>query len=149
MVPTPDLKTILDARCKKFPTAPVARKKVQTILAELKAEGLRPESLPVVIDCSANNPRWVINRTPCLTATRAATGGFYVTCVKRMCTTDELFRLQGFDPSQIITTGLSQSQLGRLIGNAFTKTVVERLLYDFLPRANIVPKDCLRCRFDA
>lgn len=145
-VPTPSLKTILGKRADMLPTAPVACKKVKMVYNELAENGLSPERVPVVIDCNAHKLRWLLHHTPCLTATRGASGGFFVTLVGRMLNMDELFRLQGFEPTNIITTGLSPAKVGHLIGNAFTKTVIERILIDLLPRAGIVRKDHMRDR---
>ena len=101
---TPSLETTLDKRAYKLPTANVARKKVQAIYTQLCGHGLCPDRLHIVIDCNANKARWVVDHTPCLTATRGAYGGFFVAQLGRMLNMAELFRLQGFDPADMTTT---------------------------------------------
>ena len=60
-----------------------------------------------------------------------------------MLTVAELFRLQGFDPAEMTTTGLSPAKAGHLIGDAFARTVAQRILLDWLPHAGNVSKDHL------
>ena len=66
-----------------WPTAPVARNKVQAIYAELCEKGLFPYRLPIVIDCSANMGHWVVGHTPFLTAPPRVCGGFFITQIGR------------------------------------------------------------------
>ena len=41
---------------------------------------------------------------------------------------NELIRLQGMDTDRILRNVVTELQLGAMIGNGFTKTVVQRLL---------------------
>ena len=82
-VPAHGLKTRLDKRAYMWPTAPVARNKVQAIYAELCEKGLFPYRLPIVIDCSANMGHWVVGHMPFLTAPPRVCGGFFITQIGR------------------------------------------------------------------
>ena len=49
-------------------------------------------------------------------------------------TTNELFRLQGYDPEQIkVPSSLTQLQMAGLVGNAFSGAVVRELLRRLVP----------------
>ena len=68
-----------------------------------------------------------------ITATRGAGGGFWLPQLGRRTTCQELFRLQGFqDGTYHINDKLTTGHMGRMVGNAFTKTVIERLLFRLL-----------------
>jgi len=112
-----------------LPSAPAAAQKVKDILKELRGQGIQPLKVPVVIDCDASRPRWLADITPCLTATRTAGGGFWVTCQNRRFTLRELFALQGMDlDTWRRPEDLSDRKIGHMVGNAYTMTVIENIV---------------------
>jgi site-specific DNA-cytosine methylase len=123
-----------------FPNGAGAQSRVQSALRELRAAGVNPMQVPVAIDCEASRVRWCLDYTPCLTAARGGSGGFWITCRGRKMTAAELCRLQGIDPHSVhLPVGVSVSQFGRMLGNAFTQTVVERLMSRLLVSAGMAP----------
>ena len=70
--------------------------------------------------------------SPCLTRTRAA-AGFYLPARGRRMTLAERFRLQGI-PLRVLQykQGISDRQLGMMVGNALSLNVLERLLVRIL-----------------
>ena len=63
-----------------------------------------------------------------ITAARGVGGGFWLPQLGRRTTCQELFRLHGFqDGTYHINDKLTTGHMGRMVGNAFTKTVIERL----------------------
>ncbi len=123
----------------KYPTSPVAARKVQNVIKLLRKAGINPLKVPVVIDCDANICRWCIDRTPCLTATRASSGGFWITCKNGRLSLTEMLRLQAIDPERVkIPTSLSCNKVGHMIGNAFTQSVIERIMGKLMVQARLL-----------
>ena len=138
MLSAPKLNTIFDdngvkPKRVKYPTQPAASKKAKKVTQQLQKLGVKPLKVPAVVDCDGVAGRWVLDKTPCLTATRGAGGGYWVTCMNRRLTTSELFKLQGMDPQALhIPPEVSDRKLGHMIGNAVTQTVIERLAANLL-----------------
>jgi hypothetical protein len=113
------------------------------------SSGHLPSNLPVGIDMLAQvvvNAGSIagsvfIGRTPCLTAARAAHGGFWLCAQRRWMTVAELLRLQAVDPgSSRIGHVLTRRQAGDLIGNSFTVSVVARVLAAVAFNENEAPR---------
>ena len=76
---------------------------------------------------------------PCLTASRAAAGGHWITCLRRMLQPAELLRAQGFDPEVVRWRGiLTERQLGTAVGNSMTQTTLEAVLQRLLPSVGLL-----------
>ena len=78
--------------------------------------------------------------TPCITASRGSNGGFWVFSKGSRLSTRELMKLQGMRPGQFspgVTRTIGKRRLGFMVGNAFTQTVLNRLLVRALPRARL------------
>ncbi len=138
------LRSILEPRMSatkrlKYPTSPAAARKVRQVIKLLRKAGVCPLKVPVVIDCDANTCRWCIDRTPCLTATRASGGGFWVTCKNGRLSLTEMLHLQAIDPKRVtIPTSLSCNKVGHMIGNAFTQSVIERIMGKLMVQAHLL-----------
>jgi len=130
-----------------MPTGAVAKAKTQTALCEIAAAGYNAKEVPIAINANAISMKWYVERVPCLTATRAKQGGFWLSSLERFLTTSEMLRLQGIDPNHMQTGEIALGGLAHMIGNAFTQTVFERLLLEALPAAGFVPRAMLRDRF--
>ena len=73
----------------------------------------------------------MLGKVPCLTRTRAGSGGYYITCAKGLLTTVEMLRLQGLPESFIAIAqkaDVSDRQLRQMIGNAMSVPVLRDLL---------------------
>lgn len=70
-------------------------------------------------------------RVPCLTRSRAGRGGFYITSVKRLLTVEEMLQLMGLPTSyrqQGPAAGLSDRQMGLMVGNAICTNVLKAIM---------------------
>ena len=90
---------------------------------------------PYVLDVFGIKARAVAGRVPCLTRSRAATGGFWITTAGGLLTTQEMLRLQGL-PEHLVDTaaaaGVSDRQLRQMIGNAMSVNVLVLILSKLL-----------------
>ena len=90
---------------------------------------------PYVLDVFGVKARAVVGRVPCLTRSRAATGGFWITTAGGLFTTQEMLRLQGL-PEHLADTaaaaGVSDRQLWQMIGNAMSVNVLVLILSKLL-----------------
>lgn len=136
----PPVDAFLDrGRPNKLNTA-TAQRNIAVVHRALKDKGVQPQNTTVLIDvqASANFQNYQVDCSPCLTASRCKTGGFYISTQKRMLDVVEMSRLQGF-PSWI-TTRLFQEfveiggkraatrHVGHAIGNAMSLNVICRLM---------------------
>mmetsp|Transcript_56206 Transcript_56206/g.174307 ORF Transcript_56206/g.174307 Transcript_56206/m.174307 type:complete len:121 (-) Transcript_56206:526-888(-) len=81
---------------------------------------------------------------PCLTCSRGQ--GHWITNRGRRLTKDEMMRLQGIDPASFKTV-VSETQLGRQIGNAMSVNVLERIFVKALPAAGLAAHGSLTDRW--
>ena len=70
------------------------------------------------------------DHAPCLTKTRGQTRAFFNLNSGTFLSATEMFRLQGYTDDEIMsmTMVVSEQKLGALLGNAMTKTVLQRLI---------------------
>ena len=103
---------------------------------------------PVFIDVESSDQfkHWKTNCSPCITKSRATSGGYYISTLERRMTTTEMARLQGFGswPIDQYKIHCSKTKINGAIGNAMSCNVLERIL----PRAfwacgliNHIPSD--------
>ena len=90
-------------------------------------EGVDPLSISVIVDTSSTKPASYTDKVGCLTKSRG--GGLALWSVQhgRRLNVKELMRLQGFDPTEV-SVPITRNKFGALLGNAYTKTVFERVL---------------------
>ena len=102
----------------------------------IKQEGGDPRSGHFIVDCDASRSRlhWRKGVSPCLT--RARHKGHWLTNKKRRFTKEEMFRLQGMDPTKFKVV-VNNTKLGQLIGNSMSVNVVERILIRALKAAGL------------
>jgi len=125
------------------PRAPAAARKLRRVRRQLQDEGVTATELPyLVANCHAQSGELFAGCTPCLTAARGAQGGFWLLGRHRMMSVEELLRLQGFDPLETeLAQTVSARQAGSLLGNAFTLTVVGRVLVNALCSHGLAVED--------
>jgi DNA-cytosine methyltransferase len=120
-----------------------AKRNLQVGLKKLAGAGVNPQEQTCFIDIYAS-PSYTqarVGRSPCITATRAAQGGYYITNQRRMTETEELGRLQGWPTSYIhrmVASGVAQKVIRHAIGNGMSMNVVYRLLPRVLLAAGLV-----------
>ena len=91
---------------------------------------------PVALDIFASRARTMVGKVPCLTRTRAGSGGYWITGVNGLLTTREMLRLQGLPETFIQiaeAAAVSEPQLRQMIGNAMSVNVLVTILSRLLP----------------
>ena len=86
----------------------------------------------VVADIDASVMTYQCNALPCITATRASNGGYWLEWQGRRTSLKELVRAQGMDPDRVQQV-TSARTLGHAIGNAMTQTVMQNIVKKLLP----------------
>lgn len=109
-----------------------------------QAEGIDILALPYVLDVGAS-PKFrciMWDCSPCLTKSRAGTGGHFITCLRRTMTIADIGRLQGA-PTALLNAlveaaGGDTSKVGRALGDAMSINVLMRLLPRALWSAGVI-----------
>ena len=73
--------------------------------------------------------------SPCITRSRYK--GHWITNVQRRMSLEEMCRFQGFDPTKI-KQSVSNVEMGRMLGNAMSINIVERILFRVLRHMGFV-----------
>jgi DNA (cytosine-5)-methyltransferase 1 len=118
-------------------TSTTPRRNVKVALEELRAKGHNPlvEPWVVEIDCTTPRIQYKFGLSPCLTTGRRY--GHWITNRGRRMLKSEMLRLQGIDAGNFKQV-VSDSVLGKQIGNAMSVNVVERIFVRLLPAAGLV-----------
>ena len=113
-------------------------------LAYKKCEdhSINPCATPVFVDVGCT-PKFAVSmarKLPCLSATRGASFNIWVSTRGRCIQLPELFRLQGIDPADYPweAAGVTASQMGRMLGNAMSLNMCERVLASLIWSAGLV-----------
>ena len=145
---TPPLKNFLDkggiaaGRTRYPPRQQVtANKNVRAVYDLLAKQGINARKHDVMIDTDGGRPSYSLGRVGTITASRAGGLSYWITSRNRRVSLKELLRLQGFDPKRINLEAASPRQIGIILGNAFTVTVVRRLLSKMLPAVDLAPEN--------
>ena len=132
---TVPLKHILHGKSKSVSSRPPAsatnRRNLKTAIRQAKQKGYDPEVQNIFVDLDASErfASWRHDLCPCITRTRAASAGFYITSRKRRLSTAEMLKLQGIRPENMRKyRGMSPGVLNAAVGNAMSACVLERLL---------------------
>ena len=123
-------------------TAAGALRKLQQLLKKVRAASGNPRSKcdPYVFDLDGTMPQAKKGRCPCITRSRGGTG-FYLPSRGRRLTLKERLRLQGLPEAYLLhRKGISDRQLGMMIGNAMSGNILERLLARILPACSVAPE---------
>ena len=116
-----------------LPTADVKRRKILGAIENLMNQNLNPLTTAAV--CSADNrvATTMVNRTPCLTRSRAATKGHWLLHRGRQMSTREIFKLQGLNPDRwACPAAMSESHFRACAGNAMSGNVIKAVLLSVL-----------------
>jgi len=126
-----------------------ARKNVIQVLKDIeRTKDSDPLKEPWIIDIDSS-PHWAnksLGLMPCMTRSRGA--GHWVTNRGRRVNKHEMMRLQGINPNTF-KVAVSNTQLGRQIGNSMSVNILERLFCRILPAAQLVPHGSLFDRWES
>lgn len=114
--------------------------KLLAYLDTLRSRGHDPDVDTWIVNVFGGfQPHGMKNMCPCLTRGRAGAGGHWVSNRGRLLTIDEMLMLQGMR-ADVRRTGISNRQVGLMIGNAMSVNVLERLLLRLLPSVGLLPE---------
>ena len=137
-VPKPGLAKICDGDAKlstyvNYPTPPsaTASRNIRAALDKVRKvaeqESKQPTEYPIIVDTAGSQLNMGWNVAPCLTKARGGALAFWSLQHGRPLTISELCRLQGLSSSDMHIP-ISANQMGGLLGNGFTCTVVTRVI---------------------
>jgi DNA-cytosine methyltransferase len=108
-------------------------------MSKLMDLGMDPIATEAIIDIGGSKPGVMVNKCPCLTRTRCSDMAYYSTKRMRELTIIELMRLQGCSPElfEDWESLLSQRQMGAIIGNSMTLSVMHRVMRSICISINI------------
>ncbi len=111
----------------------VAHGQLQRGLEVIRAEKGNPRTTDYSLDIWSGRdyPTCMTDRVPCITRTRGAAGGYYITSVQRLLTVEEMLNLQGLPLSYRKVArreGVSDRQLGQIVGNAIPTNILRAIL---------------------
>jgi DNA (cytosine-5)-methyltransferase 1 len=123
----------------------IAHTNLRMFLDRLQEKAEPPSGL-AALDIFASKNRATQSRSPmvglipCLTRTRAGSGGYWITGIDRLLTTREMLRLQGL-PDHFTElaerANVSDRQLRQMIGNAMSVNVLVTILSRLLPAVGL------------
>merc|ERR1712046_429763 len=128
-------------------TQTTAMKNVKAALLKIRRNGCDGRRVTHLVDCDSSPNRSIFrkNMCPCITVSRG--GGHWVTSRGRRTTKAEMMRLQGMDPTKF-KVAVTESQLGKQLGNTMSVNVLERLFVRLLPAAKLVKKNEVKDRWE-
>ena len=99
----------------------------------------------VVIDGDSSKTTYMIGKSPCLTRSRAGSGGFWLPCLGKRMGVKYVAKLQGYDYDYLLgklagdgkTPILTDRELGLMLGNAMTLPLLQRVLGALLRSAGL------------
>ncbi len=107
------------------------REALSEVMTLARSQGRDPTSYQVGVDAQSSQVNYQYNGIPCLTQARGKTLSHWKLQSGTFFSLTELCRLQGLSDQEIGQINLSavtQNQLGGLLGNSFSKSVVQRIL---------------------
>ena len=125
---------------------PNCRNRLLSYLDKLRARGDTPDVDTWIINIFGLHPHGMNAQSPCLTRSRAGAGGHWVSSRSRLLTVAERLALQGMR-ADVCRDGISNRQMGLMIGNAMSVNVLERLLVRLLPAVGLRPPRSLHDRW--
>ena len=128
----------------RLPDNPRSKKLAVYAFNAARKKNVDPLRTPVSvdIDCSYTYQSYGVNTMNCLTAARGAAGGPWISTRGRRTTLNELVRCQGLKPSDVAWehSGVSQTEMGRMLGNSMSVNVCIPVLREALWSAGLTSK---------
>ena len=114
-----------------MPDKRLAQKNLEKAIEKVKAvaarDGQDATSYPIIVDTQSTDLNMGWGVCPCLTKARGGALAFWSLQHARPLSARELCRLQGLKPSSLVIS-ITPNQLGALLGNGFTCTLMSRLI---------------------
>lgn len=126
----------------RLPKGSTERSNVRYVLEKLRSEGIDPLKSRYVVDIGGTRDRVVYMEgvSPCLTRSRASSGGHWLTWMQRKMMPSEVLALQGVPTGRIPPGILSDRQLGAVAGNAVPVPLLRRVVKALLCAAGLLPQ---------
>lgn len=103
------------------------RETMRLVRAKALKENVDPATYSVVVDLAGTKVQVGYHCAPCLTKTRGAADAFFSLQHARFLSLRELCRLQGLNVDHM-QLNISRAQIGGMLGNGFTCTVIARVV---------------------
>ena len=130
-----DIKSILDSTIKgpRNLADVVTPRALDTIIKaceQAKESGYKPHKDVIIVDHNSSYVNWAAGYSPCITATRGASHGHWITHLRRVMSISEMVKLMGVRPERVAAWSehVSVSAFGHVIGNAVHVGLIKRLL---------------------
>ena len=117
---------------------PKCKTRLLCYLDMFRVQGLTLDRDTWAINIFGTTVHGMLGRCPCLTRSRVGAGGHWVSSRSRLLTLEEMLALQGM-PADVRRAGISDRQMGFMIGNSMSVNVLERLLVRLLPGVGLLP----------
>ena len=147
--PTPSVNEALDPwkptdKAGRLPSGSRQQEACKRAYKECYQRGHDARVIPILVDIGAS-PKYMtygIDEAKTITRTRGGDGGPWISTRGRLTTPAELMRLQGFTKEDVPweAAGISQRQVGQLIGNAVSVNTIGCVLEEALWSAGLVMK---------
>ncbi|CAE7847099.1 bsp6IM [Symbiodinium necroappetens] len=130
-IPTLPLSDFVKGKAKQGPLNNTEAKNLISVQRKFAKTG-RSLKDKWVIDLSASEPHAMHDVSPCLTRTRAGSGGHYLSWLGRKMTDSEIFGLQGMSLEKFPADVMSSRELRLAAGNSIPVTLLARLMSQVL-----------------
>ena len=110
---------------------------LKTLAGEEKKD---PTTIPAICDTQATSFKMTVNSVGTITKARGYSRALFSMQHGTPLTVSELLRLQGFQPGQMRFNDMSSNQMGGLVGNAMTRTILQCLIVNVIKGIQLVAK---------
>ena len=134
-----DSSIAMPAKQSSYPTSIGRFTNVVLAYEKAKQRGHDPNTDPIIVDYNSSSLNWAGGYSPCITAARGSQGGHWVSHLRRHLTWEEMVKLMGVRPTRVQAWegSLTNTECGRVIGNAVHVGVLRRLLAAVLRSAGL------------
>ncbi|CAE7231760.1 bsp6IM [Symbiodinium sp. CCMP2592] len=122
----------------RMPGTATAKRNTRDIFEKVLLGGRDPLEVQLVMNVDGSQAHYNENYCPCLTRSRAAAGGFWLSWRQRRTSTAEICRLQGVDYDMLPEGVITQRQLRQIAGNAIPVPLLARVMQAALEAAGLV-----------
>lgn len=122
----------------RLPSGNTAKTNLLTVLNRLQSEGRDPLRNPFVVDIDGSDPHFNEGCSPCLTYTRAGSGGHWLTWKQRKMSTSEILRMMDLSPESVKVSRVTPRQVRLMAGNATPIKMLSMVLQQALQCANML-----------
>ena len=122
----------------RLPSTTTARRNVLAVFETILQQGRDPLEEELVLDVDGSQPHFNEHYSPCLTRSRAASGGMWLSWLQRKMSTAEICRLQGVNPDRLPADLISERQMRQLAGNSIPVPLLARVMTAALQAAGLM-----------